>query len=58
MKIALILITTLLSMPISLYITYSILSLLPVDRLVWFLFWINIPLILLVQTLSRLTEKK
>lgn len=43
-------------MGVSLYVQYSILSLLPVDRLIWFLYWVNIPLFFFVQILLKLGE--
>jgi hypothetical protein len=42
--------------PIWYYILYSILSALNVDRLVWFLFWVYVPLGLLVGIMAKIIE--
>ena len=45
-------------MPISLYITYSLLVAINADRLLWFLFWVNIPFIVFLQIGVKLLESK
>jgi hypothetical protein len=42
----------LLSLPISFFLTYTMLSALHVDRLVWFLFWINVPRAIVISILQ------
>ena len=49
---------SLLSLPISLYLSYWMLSQLNPDRLVWFLFIMNIPILIVIQILSSLIKKE
>ncbi len=44
-------------LPISFYITYSLLCYINADRLLWFLFWVYIPIVLLVNIGLKLLEK-
>lgn len=46
----------LLSLPISLYLTYWMLLQLPSDRLIWFLFWMNVPIIFIIQIIVKFVE--
>ena len=46
----------LLSLPIGFYLTYWILSQLNPDRLIWFLFWIYVPIVFVVSLIQRLVE--
>lgn len=47
---------SLLSLPIGLYLTFWMLSQLNPDRLVWFLYWINVPLIIIIILISKMVE--
>lgn len=62
MKIISGLLTVFITVPIWYYILYSILTALHVDRLIWFLFWIYIPVGVFTSTLSvianSIAEKK
>jgi hypothetical protein len=58
MKILAALLSVFVSLPISCYISYSLLSAIHADRLLWFLFWINIPVILFAQLALKLMEKE
>jgi len=49
-------IVSLVALPISLYITHSILLAIHADRLLMFLFWVNVPCVLVVQILSKLID--
>lgn len=53
-KIAVIL--SLVYLPIGLYITFWILSQLNPDRLVWFLYWINVPVVIIITIISKMVE--
>ncbi len=46
----------LLTIPISLYLTYWILSQLNPDRLIWFLYWIWVPMIIIVTIIQKIVE--
>ena len=54
---AVVIILWLISLPIGMFITYSVLSQLDTDRLVWFLYWVNIPIIVITTILARLIEE-
>ena len=45
-----------LCLPISLYITYYTLKTIQAKELVWFLFFINVPLITFIHVLSKIVE--
>jgi hypothetical protein len=55
MKAASILIA-LIAMPIGFYIQYSVLQAIHADRLLMFLFWVNVPAFVVIQILSKLAE--
>jgi hypothetical protein len=44
------------SMPIGLYLQYKILSLVQATDVMWLLFWINIPVLVLFQIISKVAE--
>lgn len=46
----------LLAVPINLYLFYWIISQLEADRLIWFLFIIYVPLIIIVVIMQKLVE--
>ena len=46
----------LVSLPIWFFLLYSVLSAIHPDRLVWFLFWIYLPVTLASNMLSKLVE--
>lgn len=59
MKAALNLITVLIGIPalgIGLFITHEILEAIHADRLLWFLFWIYVPAVILVSTISKVAS--
>lgn len=56
MKTFLMFIGLLISLPIRLYITYSILVAIEADRLLWFLFWVVIPVDFLGYVYAKLLE--
>ena len=58
MKTFLIITRAVINFPIVMYIMYSILSSINADRLLWFLFWINIPITLFVAIGLSILEKK
>ncbi len=45
-----------LALPISLYLTYWILTQLNPDRLIWFLYWMMVPMIIFVSIVQKLIE--
>jgi len=47
-------ILSLMALPVSFYITYWIISQLDADRLIWFLFWIYVPLVIIVIIISKI----
>lgn len=55
-KIISVLLTVFVCMPISFYLQYVILKALNVDNLVWFLFFVNIPLLIFVQILLEIAR--
>lgn len=46
----------LLVLPIGFYLTYWMISQLNADRLIWFLFWIYVPVIIIVTIITKLIE--
>jgi hypothetical protein len=46
-----------LSLPITFYLWYSVLKRVDASELMWFLFWVNLPVMIVVQIISKLTEK-
>lgn len=42
--------------PISLYLQFWIISQLDADRLIWFLYWIHVPVIIFVTVIQKLVE--
>ena len=48
---------SLVALPISMYIQYSLLQAIHADRLLMFLFWANMPIIFLVHVISELAKK-
>ena len=48
----------LMSLPIGMYIQYSVLQSIHADRLLMFLFWANWPLIILVTIIDRALRKE
>lgn len=57
LKITIAIIGVLITLPISIYIQYKVLQKIDATELMWFLFYVNIPLIFLIQVISKLTEK-
>lgn len=55
------LIYLLICMPISFYIQYTVLSSIHVDRLIWFLYWFNVPFFVamsLMVEIAKASDKK
>lgn len=48
---------SLLSIPVGMYIQYSLLSAIGASSLLWFLFWANIPLAIITVTISKIIEQ-
>tara|TARA_R110000744_G_scaffold64675_5_gene133074 strand:+ start:406 stop:597 length:192 start_codon:yes stop_codon:yes gene_type:complete len=48
----------LVSVPISLYLWYHVLDRVGATELMWFLFWVNVPVSVLVRVLSDLLENR
>ena len=44
------------SLPISVYLQYKILEKIDASELMWFLFYVNIPFILLIQIMAKLSK--
>jgi hypothetical protein len=44
------------TMPITLYLQYKILTLVYATDVMWFLFWVNIPVLILLQIISKVAE--
>lgn len=45
------------SLAISLFITHELLEAINADRLLWFIYWINVPTAIILGVMSRLIEK-
>lgn len=58
MRIAAIIIGLFINVPISMYIQYSLLQAIHADRLLMFLFWFNIPFIIITSSLLKIAEGK
>jgi hypothetical protein len=56
LKIIMGLVVILVSMPIAVYLQYKILTLVNATELMWFLFWVNVPLVILMQAISKIAE--
>ena len=56
LQVILILLGLLIAIPIRFFIMYNILKAIQVDRLVWFLFWIDIPLTLIISVIGKIIE--
>jgi hypothetical protein len=54
---AIYLILALIGLPIGMYITHSILMAIHADRLLFFLFWANVPVVILLTIITKLAEK-
>lgn len=44
-------------LPIQFYLQYQVLERVHATELMWFLFWVNLPVIVLMQIVSKLAEK-
>jgi len=51
-----IMLTIFILIPIDIFIVYSIMKQLNLDRLVWFLFWVRIPLVILTTILTEILK--
>ena len=58
LKVIMSLLAVIISMPISLYLTYYMLTAVNASELVWFLYWVNIPVMVLFQVVIKLAEGK
>jgi hypothetical protein len=45
------------TIPITLYLQYKIMSLVNATDLMWFLFWVNVPVFILIQVIGKIVEK-
>lgn len=49
----------LVSLPITIYLQYKILTMVGATELMWFLFWANVPTVIIIQVLIKFaTEEK
>lgn len=44
------------SVPIGLYLQYKILSMVHATDVMWLLFWVNVPVLILFQIISKVAE--
>jgi len=44
------------TIPITFYLQYKVLALVNATDLMWFLFWINVPVFILIQIISKVVE--
>jgi len=44
-------------LPVQFYLQYQVLARVNATELMWFLFWVNLPLIVLMQIVNKLVEK-
>lgn len=58
MKIIVGLFAIFLMLPITFYLQYKVFSIIGATELMWFLFWVNLPLAILMQIVSKLLESK
>lgn len=58
MKKAIVLIISLMAVPISLWLQYKTLRMIQATELMMFLYWVNVPLIVLIQILTKLIENE
>ncbi len=56
MKKGILLILSLICLPISFYLSYKTYTMIGATELMWFLYWINMPVIIIVQIISKLIE--
>lgn len=56
MKLAIAILSVFVTLPISFYLQYAILKRIDASELMWFLFWVNVPLILLVSLVTKLMK--
>ena len=45
-----------LTLPVYFYLLYWIISQLNPDRLIWFLFWMYVPIIIIIQIINKFIE--
>lgn len=58
MKIVAGLLGIFLTLPINIYLWYKVLSMIGATELMWFLFWVYVPVILLVSVIAKFAEDK
>lgn len=46
-----------LTLPITFYLQYKVFSIIGATELMWFLFWVNLPFVILIQVISRMVDK-
>lgn len=44
-------------LPIQFYLQYQLLARVHATELMWFLFWVHVPLVLLMHVISKIAEK-
>lgn len=50
------LLTTFVTLPVSLYLQYKILERVQASDVMWLLFWVNLPLIILMSVVSKIAD--
>ena len=58
LKIIMGLLAVFVSVPIGFYLQYQILKRVDASELMWFLFWVNMPFLILLQIFSKIAEDK
>lgn len=58
LKIIMGLLAVLVSLPISFYLNYKIMTLVNATELMWFLFWVNLPLVFLMHAINKIAESQ
>lgn len=56
MKKGILLILSLICLPISFYLSYKTYTMIGATELMWFLYWVNMPVIIIVQIINKLIE--
>ena len=51
------LLAVLLTLPITIWLQYQILKRVDASELMWFLFWVNVPVMILIQSVAKIAEK-
>jgi hypothetical protein len=57
LRIVAVIIGTFVTLPITLWLQYQILARVQASELMWFLYWVNLPVVFLASLLLKLVEK-